>query len=127
LKYLAGLAFAVFLLGSIWSKYITHDGLVDYYDHHPKASSGASVLCYLGKGYQVTENYQKMLAVYGRVVERYPASPYTEDAWFGHALALERLNKIKEAIDDYNAYLEKYPDGKYARSVRNNIEILRSR
>ena len=117
----------VVALGSAWSKYVTHDGLLKYYDQHPKAPSGARVLYTLGKGNEFFNNYDKMLGIYGRVIERYPRSPQAMEARFGHALALERLNRISEAIAEYEVFLEKHPKSKYAASVRNNIEILKSR
>lgn len=118
---------SIMLAAAAWNKYITNGGLVDYYDKHPQAASGAAVLCQLGKGYEVVGSYQKMLDIYGRVVERYPNSPQAMEASFGQAFALERLGDYREAIKKYEEFLEKYPNSKYARSVRNNIEILKSR
>lgn len=117
----------IMLLAAGWNKYITHGGLVAYYDRHPKASSAPMVLTTLGKGYEIVSGYDKMLEVYTRVVDRYPSSPYALDALFGIGLAYERLNRYPQAIEAYQKFIEKYPNSKYARSVRNNIEILKSR
>lgn len=118
---------SVLLITSAWNKYITGGGLVDYYDKNPKAASAPMVLFYLGKGYEVVSSYDKMLAIYGRVAARYPESPYAMEAHFGEALAMERLGRYQDAIARYQEFLEKYPNSTYARSVRNNIDILKSR
>lgn len=117
----------VMLFAAAWNKYITHGGLVEYYDRHPKSSSAPMVLTQLGKAYEVVSGYDKMLEIYSRVVERYPESPYAVEAMFGLGLAWERLNRYDKAIEVYQKFIEKYPNSKYARSVRNNIEILKSR
>jgi TolA-binding protein len=113
--------------GALWNKYITRGGLVDYYDKNPKTQSAPAALFYLGKGYEFVGRYEHMRDIYGRILERYPESPYAMESHFGHALALERLGFYKDAIEEYQAFIEKYPNSKYARSVRNNIEILKSR
>ncbi len=127
MRYFVALALAIFLLGSAWTKYITNDGLLDYYDKHPKDGNAAWVLHCLGKGYEFTGKWDKTLDADKRIVERYAASPYAMDAQFGMALALEKLNRYPEAIEEYQKFLEKYPNSPYAQSVRNNIEILKSR
>lgn len=127
MRFVAIFIVCVMLIAASWNNLITEGGLVKYYDRRPKAKSGAAVMCYLGKGYEIVGNYQKMLDVYGRVVVRYPNSPQAMEAQFGQAFALERLGEYKDAIVKYEEFLEKYPNSKYARSVRNNIEILKSR
>jgi tetratricopeptide (TPR) repeat protein len=127
MKYLVAIGLLVFVLGSAWTKYISNDGLVQYYDQHPKDGNGAWALHTLGKGYEFTGNWEKVLAVDRRIVDRYPTSTYAMDAQFALALALEKLNRYPEAIQEYQTFLEKYPKSAYAQSVRNNIEILKSR
>jgi tetratricopeptide (TPR) repeat protein len=117
----------IMLAAASWNKYITRGGLVEYYDRHPKAATGAAVMCNMGKAYEIVGNYQKMYDIHGRVVERYPNTPQAMESAFGQAFALERLGDYRAAIEKYEAFLEKYPNSKYARSVRNNVEILKSR
>jgi TolA-binding protein len=127
MRFVAVFIACVMLMAAAWNKYITRDGLVQYYDKRPQAAGAAPVLCALGKCYEFVGNYDKMVEIYSRVVDRYPKSPQAEEAAFGQAFALERLGQYQEAIKKYQEFLEKYPDSKYARSVRNNIEILKSR
>jgi outer membrane protein assembly factor BamD (BamD/ComL family) len=67
------------------------------------------------------------LEIYQRVLENYPESPAAEGAQYGAASCLERLRRWREAIVEYQKYLEKYPQGRFSNSVNNNLQILRSR
>lgn len=127
MRFLAVCLVVVLLMGAAWSKYVTQGGLVDYYDKNPRNKTAPAALYYLGKGYEVVSSHEKTLGIYGRVVERYPKSPYAMEAAYGEALALERLRRYPEAIEKYELFLESYPNSKYVRSVRNNIQILKSR
>ena len=86
-----------------------------------------TILAWLGEWDEVSDDREKMRDGAKRVLERYPNSSYAEEAQFRLALALEKMNRIPEAVEQYGKYLDKYPQGKYTRSVRNNVEILKSR
>lgn len=124
LAYLIGFFFALALA---WNRLITQDGLVRHFEARPNDPKGAAVMSLLGKGYEITSNYEKMLWIYEKVLKLYPKSKQAEGAQYGLAFALEKLNRYPQAIAAYETYLEKYPSGQYARSVRNNVEILKSR
>jgi tetratricopeptide (TPR) repeat protein len=126
-RFFIGLGLVVLIIGTVYNKLIVEGGLVSYCDQHAKDKKSEMILHLLGEGYEFAGNYDKMLEVDGRILERYPVSPYAEDAEFGVAFAQERLNRYPAAIKEYEKFLEKYPNSKYARSVRNNIEILKSR
>jgi TolA-binding protein len=127
MRFLAVLVLGAVLLGAAWSKYVTHDGLIEYYDKHPQDQAGATALHYLSKSQEMVSNWDRILVINKRIVERYPNSPHAMDAQFSLALALEKLNRYGEAIEEYQKFLDKYPNSRYASSVRNNIEILKSR
>ena len=124
--FLAVIAFLI-ALGLAWNWGVVNDGLLRYCDAHVNGKAAPTILSWLGEWYEVSDDREKMRDGAKRVLERYPDSSYAEEAQFRLALGLEKMNRIPEAVEQYGKYLDKYPQGKYARSVRNNVEILKSR
>jgi TolA-binding protein len=127
MRFLLGLSLTVMLLGGAWNKYITHGGLLAHLDKAPMTRNADRTLYWLGHGYEMVSSFEKMHDIYRRLVDRYPKSAYFEEAQFGLAFALEKLRRFPEALEEYQKYIEAFPEGKYATTVRNNIEILKSR
>jgi outer membrane protein assembly factor BamD (BamD/ComL family) len=110
-----------------WSRFVSSGQLLAKLDAKPHRRGTATVLYTVGRYYDVMNNNRNALKYYERIVERYPKSRYGMEASFGVALCHERLKDFKKALEEYVVFVEKYPDSKYSTSVRNNIEILRSR
>jgi TolA-binding protein len=127
MRYFFGFVAFLAALGMSWSWAVGHDGLLRYCDGHVKSKAAPVILSWLGEWYEVADDHEKMQGGSQRILERYPDSPYAEEAQFRVALALEKMNKIPDAIEQYGKYLDKYPQGTYNRSVRKNVEILKSR
>ena len=108
-----------------WDKAITHDGMARFLDAHPTVWKADGLLYLLGSYHEVFNRNQKALEMYQRVVTAYPKSPYGDSAQFGVAASWERLKNFPSARMEYEKYIEKYPRGRFAGSVKKNIEILK--
>ena len=114
-------------MGAAWNWAIGNDGLSRYCDSHVNSKAAPTILAWLGEWYEISDNREKMQNGAKRILERYPDSSYAEEAQFRLALAFEKMNRIPDAVEQYGKYLDKYPQGRFAKSVRNNVEILKSR
>lgn len=107
-----------------WDKAITNHGLMYYIDRHPQTIQADSLLYFLGSYHEIFNRPQQSLEAYSRVVKKFGKSRYAEKAQFGVAASYERLYNKEFAIREYSTYLEKYPEGRYSRSVRQNLNLL---
>lgn len=96
-------------------------------DAHPSRRGTATALYVLGRYYDIFNKPDKAVAAYGRVARRYPKSRYGMEAQHGLAEGYERLKDYRRALEEYQRFLDEYPGNRYAVSVRNNVEILKSR
>lgn len=109
-----------------WDRAITQDGLAVYLDNNPTAWKADVVYFALGSYHELFNRDTRALENYEKVVTKYPQSPYAADSLYGAASSLERMRQWEAAIEKYQLYLEKYPDGRFSKSVINNIQILKS-
>lgn len=121
------LLFAFFIAAVFygWDRAVTHDGFARYIDTHPKTFKADALLYTLGSYHELFGRYEKAAAMYERVVKMYPKSPHAEACQFGVASNFERLKSFGRARQEYEKYIEEYPGGRYAVSVKKNIEILK--
>ena len=121
------LLFALFVAGVFygWNRGISRDGLARYIDAHPRTFKGDALLYTLGSFHELFNRPDRAVSMYERVVVLYPASPHTEACLYGVASNFERLKNFARARQEYEKYIEEYPEGRYAVSVKKNIEFLK--
>ncbi len=115
------------LLIASWNYLFAKGGLIRYLDAHPDTIGAAFMIYNMGRVHDVFGRKTKALSMYQRILDQYPDSRYGMESQFGTAKCYQDLKKFKEALAAYEELLETYPDTKYGRSVRKNIEILKSR
>lgn len=108
-----------------WNRAITRDGLARYLDAHPETFKADALLSSLGSYHELFSHHGQAISMYERVVRNYPKSPRAEACQFGVASNFERLKNFDRARQEYEKYIEEYPEGRYAASVKKNIEILK--
>jgi len=127
LKKFALFVLAIVLAALAWRDFVGSGRFLRYLDGHPDRKGTATMLFYLGSYYEVFQKDDKAVEAYQRVAERYPRSRYGEKAQFGVASSWERMKRWDKAREEYEKFLEMYPGSGYATSVRNNIEIIKTR
>jgi TolA-binding protein len=121
------LLFALFVAGVFygWNRGISRDGLARYIDAHPRTFKGDALLYTLGSFHELFNRPDRAVSMYERVVVLYPDSPHAEACLYGVASNFERLKNFARARQEYEKYIEEYPEGRYAVSVKKNIEFLK--
>ncbi len=122
---LATIILAVVAFLYAWNHAITQQGIARYVDQHPKLWKADLVLFTLGSFHEVINQDEKSLAMYQRIVKAYPESAHGEEAQFRVASAYERLKNRARALEEYEVYLEKFPEGRFSRSVNINIRLIK--
>lgn len=108
-----------------WNRGISRDGLARYIDAHPRTFKGDALLYTLGSFHELFNRPDRAVSMYERVVVLYPDSPHAEACLYGVASNFERLKNFARARQEYEKYIEEYPEGRYAVSVKKNIEFLK--
>jgi len=123
------LALAVCCLAAVfwWHNFVSSGRCLAQLDAHPHRRGTATALFYFARYYEIFNKNDVALEHYKRIVERYPRSRYGMEAQYGVAASYEKMKRFHDAIVEYEKFLEDYPDNKYTVSVRNNVEILKSR
>ncbi len=122
--------FFIFVLSCVaffygWNRGITEGGVGRYIENHPTFYRGDTVLYALGSFHEVINQDRKALAMYQRVVKLYPDSPWGDASQFGVGSSYERLHDRKKALEEFEKYLKKYPQGRFQKSVANNVSLLK--
>lgn len=108
-----------------WNSYLYQGGLLRKLDAKPGMKNAPALLFYLGRYHEAVGRKELAVEAYGRIVQRYPKSTYADDAQYGVACSYEEMKKRPEAIQEYEKYLEMYPNGVHATVVKNNVYLLK--
>jgi len=69
-------------------------------------------------------DYSLVIPKLMHISTRYPTTQAATDARYFLGMAYYRIGGLREAVDNYNKYLERAPDGKYAPEVREYVATL---
>jgi ABC-type transport system involved in multi-copper enzyme maturation permease subunit len=75
------------------------------------APSAAELLGRLEEAHR--DSIESALALYGRIIDKYPQSPYQEQAIRGSARALAEVGRKDEAREMYETFLDRVPNSRY--------------
>ncbi len=110
---------------------------IDFFTYVVFNSPGSEIAddaqLYLGDCHYGLKEYILAVDEYKRLINRWPASPLVEDARYKTAQALYKLspnyqlyqNYTEEAIQEYQSFIEDYPDSRFRQDAENAIRSLR--
>jgi TolA-binding protein len=107
---------------------LQNGSFLKYLDEHPDPRYVPQVEYYIGGGYYMFHDLQNAATYYIRVPERYPASPYSDDAYFEYLQCLDDSMAVSRAdmVGYYAKYLERFPNGNHATVVQNRMDDYRT-
>src|SRR5579864_1142729 len=117
--------FAVLIGGMIvFQQSLQNGNVLKYIDQHPKDKGIPETTYYIGQGYYLFQNLLDATTYFLRVAQRYPNHPLADDAYFSYLLCLDDMASVgrEELIQGYQAYLEKYPNGKHAELAKSKLD-----
>ena len=106
---------------------LQNGSLVRHFDTHPHPKRVPALEYYIAGGYYLVGDLQQSATYYQRVAERYPESPYADDAYFGYLQALDDMNTPRMHMAElYQTYLDKFPEGNHHQVAFKRIEYCRN-
>jgi hypothetical protein len=122
--------FFAILIGSVVALHrgFQNGSIRDYLDRHPNPKIVPPITYAIGQGYVVFQNLSEAATYFIRIPERYPNSPLADKAYFAYIQAHDDSGTVPRdhLIEEYGAYLERYPEGQHAATAKNRIESYRS-
>lgn len=110
---------------------------VDHFTYVVYNSPGSEIAdnaqFYLAESHYFLDEYLIAIDEYIRLIRRWPASSFTDQAKYKIGKAYEKLSPIYErdqtytvkAIDAYQSFVDEYPESKYRAKAETSIEKLR--
>lgn len=97
-------------------------------DEHPTARWAPAVAYYTGSFYRIVGDLPMAATTYWRLVDRIPESSYTERGHYAYLEATDKksLMSRSELVREYEKFLERYPESRFAPIVQRKVEILRT-
>src|SRR5581483_3352189 len=90
----------------------------------PQTRDRAEAELFWAESYLVEQEPDRALAAFRRVADTYARLPEGESAAFAAAQVLFERGHKSEAAEALRAYLERYPNGRFAREARDRIAEL---
>ncbi len=121
--------FAVLIGGMILiQQALQHGTILKYIDDHPHNKGIPAATYYIGESYYLFQNLPDATTYFLRVSQRYPGHPLADDAYFSYLQCLDDSLAVprEQLIEGYQAYLEKYPNGKHIAIVKVRIDNYRT-
>ncbi len=121
--------FALLIGGMILIQQSLQNGsLLRYIDGHPRSKGIPEATYYIGQSYYLFQNLPDATTYFLRVAQRYPNHPLADDAYFYYLQCLDDSLAVPREglVQGYQAYLEKYPNGKHAELAKIRIDNYRT-
>lgn len=117
--------FAVLIGGMILIQQGLQNGsILRYIDQHPHNRGIPAATYYIGESYYLFQNLPDATTYFLRVAQRYPDYRLADDAYFNYLQCLDDSLSVsrEQLIQGYQAYLEKYPNGKHVALAKERID-----
>lgn len=80
---------------------------------------------YIGEFMNLMSHYKQAAYYFQKAADRCPDTPLAEEADFEYARALDSNGVRSDAVQAYQAFIEKYPNSERAKLASKSIAILR--
>jgi outer membrane protein assembly factor BamD (BamD/ComL family) len=123
------LFFAILIGGMIYLQQSLQNGSVlKYIDEHPHERGIPKATYYIGQSYYLFQNLPDATTYFLRVAQRYPSLPLADDAYFSYLQCLDDSLAVprEQLLEGYQAYLEKYPNGRHAETAQTRVDSYRT-
>src|SRR5882672_2334714 len=123
------LFFAIIIGGMIYLQQSLQNGKVlQYIDTHAGDKGIPEATYYIGESYYLFQNLPDATTYFLRVAQRYPTHRLGDDAYFNYLQCLDASLAVPrdKLMEGFQAYLEKYPNGKHAEMAQLRVDNYRT-
>ena len=121
--------FAVLIGGMIFIQQSLQNGtILKYIDAHPHDKGIPAATYYIGESYYLFQNLPDATTYFLRVSQRYPDYLHADDAYFDYLQCLDDSLAVprEKLVEGYQAYVDKYPNGKHVVLAKDRIDNYRT-
>ena len=107
---------------------LQNGAFIQFLDEHPNPKWVPATEYYVGEGYYMFQNLEQATTYFMRIPERYPSSPYVDQAYWGYLEALDDMTSSSRAmlIEEYQKYVDRFPSGAHVQAAQNKIDAYKS-
>ncbi|HUS46871.1 MAG TPA: tetratricopeptide repeat protein [Phycisphaerae bacterium] len=121
---------ALMRIGAIYTDYLKdpEKGIEAYREllaHYPGSREAVGALFQVGVYHMNKKAYGEAITAFQQFIYNYRLDPKVEEAMLAIAKCYADKKEWDKALDSYQGYLSKYPDGKYAAFAKGQIEWIR--
>jgi outer membrane protein assembly factor BamD (BamD/ComL family) len=102
--------------------------MLTFLDRHPHEKYVPPVAYTLGHILYIFHNRKEAVEYFSKILKQYPKSKYADDAMFYRVESWDNIGSMDKLTlaDEYQKYLDAFPEGKHAKVVRERIDHLRT-
>jgi tol-pal system protein YbgF len=96
-------------------------GYREYLRYYPDTELSDNAQYWIGESLYAKKLFPEAVEAWDELVRAYPASDKLPDGRFKRAMALERLGRRKEALGEYRAVADRYPNSEAGRKAKERL------
>ena len=107
---------------------LQNGAFIQFLDAHPDPRWVPATEYCVGEGYYLFQNLEQAATYFIRIPERYPSSPYVDDAYWGYLQALDDMSDSSRTmlVDEYQKYVDQFPKGSHVQAAQNKIDAYKN-
>jgi tol-pal system protein YbgF len=96
-------------------------GYREYLRYYPDTDLSDNAQYWIGESLYAKRLYAEAVDAWDELVREYPSSDKLPDGRFKRAMALERLGRRREALAEYRAVADRYPNSEAGRKAKERL------
>jgi tol-pal system protein YbgF len=96
-------------------------GYREYLRYYPDTELSDNAQYWIGESLYAKKQFAEAVEAWDELLRQYPASDKLPDGRFKRAMALERLGRRREALGEYRAVAERYPNSEAGRKAKEKL------
>ncbi len=96
-------------------------GYREYLRYYPDTDLSDNAQYWIGESLYAKRLFGEAVAAWDELLREYPSSDKLPDARFKRAMALERLGRRREALGEYRAVADRYPNSEAGRKAKERL------
>ena len=98
-------------------------GFTDFVKFYPDDPNAPTAQLYIGQVH-LTDKPEQAVKDFDAVLERFPDSKVTPDAWFMKGMALKQSGRRDDGVKEFRALIKKYPDSDQAKQAKDQLKSM---
>lgn len=98
-------------------------GFTDFVKFYPDDPNAPTAQLYVGQVH-LTDKPEQAVKDFDAILERFPDSKVTPDAWFMKGMALKQSGHRDDGVKEFRALIKKYPDSDQGKQAKDQLKSM---